>query len=57
MSNELIPTGEATAILPAGDHHSPVKVFGTEKIRETFDELCLQQAVNSRCAPGVTDVV
>ena len=57
MSNQIIPTGDATAILPAGDHHSPVKVFGTEKIRETFDDLCLQQAINSRCAPGVTDVV
>ena len=56
-THKVIPTGEATAILPAGDHHSPVKVFGTEKIRETFDDLCLQQAVNSRCAPGVTDVV
>lgn len=57
MTHKIIPTGVATAILPCGDHHSPVKVFGTEKIQETFDELCLQQAVNSRCAPGVTDVV
>ncbi|MGB7344304.1 MAG: RtcB family protein [Pirellulaceae bacterium] len=57
MDQRIIPTGEATAILPVGDHHSPVKVFGTEKIRDTFDELCLQQAINSRCAPGVTDLV
>ncbi len=57
MNHRLIPTGEATAILPAGDHHSPVKVFGTNAIQNTFDELCLQQAINSRCAPGVTDVV
>lgn len=57
MSNQIIPTGEATAILPAGDHHSPVKVFGNEAIRGTFDDLCLQQAVNSRRAPGVTEVV
>ena len=57
MTHELIPTGDATAILPAGDQHSPVKVFGTEAIRDTFDELCLQQAVNSRRAPGVTEVV
>lgn len=35
----------------------PIKVFGTEAIRETFDDLCLQQAVNSRLAPGVTDLV
>lgn len=57
MTAPLIPTGEATAILPAGDHHSPVKVFGTNAIRGTFDDLCLQQAINSRCAPGVTDLV
>ncbi len=57
MNHQVIPTGDATAILPAGDHHSPVRVFGTERIRETFDELCLQQAINSRCAPGVTDLV
>lgn len=57
MNNQLIATGDATAILPAGDHHSPVQVFGTEQIRATFDELCLQQAINSRCAPGVTDLV
>lgn len=57
MTQPLIETGEATAILPAGDRHSPVKVFGNEAIRQTFDDLCLQQAINSRCAPGVTDVV
>lgn len=57
LNHHVIPTGDATGILPAGDHHSPVKVFGNEKIRDTFDDLCLQQAINSRCAPGVTDVV
>ena len=49
-------TGEATAILPT-DTTAPVKVFGTEAIRATFDDLCLQQAVNSRRAPGVTDLI
>jgi tRNA-splicing ligase RtcB len=57
VTHPIIPTGDATAILPAGDHHSPVKVFGNEAIRNTFDDLCLQQAINSRCAPGVTEVV
>ena len=52
----LIPTGEATAILPTGTT-SPVTVIGTEAIRATFDETCLRQAVNSRLAPGVTDLV
>ncbi len=52
----MTPTGEATAILPTGTT-SPVKVFATEAIRGTFDDLCLQQAVNSRRAPGVTDLI
>ncbi len=57
MNSQIVATGDATAILPAGDRHSPVKVFGNEAIRQTFDDLCLQQAINSRCAPGVTEVV
>lgn len=52
----MIETGEATAILPT-THGEPVKVFATAPIRETFDDLCLQQAVNSRLAPGVTDLI
>ncbi len=52
---ELIPTGEATAILPTAG--KPVTVIGTEAIRRTFDEKCLQQAINSRLAPGVTELV
>ena len=54
--HELIPTGEATAILPTGTT-KPITVIGTEAIRGTFDALCLQQAVNSRLAPGVSDLV
>lgn len=52
MTTRMIATGEATAILPAGSSHSPVTVIGTEAIRETFDDLCLQQAINSRTALG-----
>lgn len=55
--HEIIPTGEATAILPTGGRTKPITVIGTEAIRGTFDELCLQQAVNSRLGPGVTDLV
>ncbi|MCC9603931.1 RtcB family protein [Stieleria sp. JC731] len=50
------PTGEATAILPTGTT-APITVIGTEAIRETFDDLCIQQAINSRTAPGVTELV
>lgn len=58
MPYEMIPTGEATAILPtANSATKPITVIGTEAIRGTFDEGCLKQAVNSRLAPGVTDLV
>ena len=32
-------------------------MIGTEAIRATFDDQTLQQAIHSRLAPGVTDVV
>jgi len=55
---ELIPTGEATAMLPvAGGKSKPITVIGTEAIRRTFDDACLQQAINSRLAPGVVELV
>lgn len=54
--HNLVETGEATAILPV-DNHKPITVIGTPKIRETFDGTCLQQAINSRMVPGVTDLV
>lgn len=43
--------------LPLADGESPITVVGTEKIVEGLDDNCLQQAVNSRMAPGVTNVV
>ena len=52
----LIPTDEATAMLPAGKVKQ-ITVIGTEAIRATFDEQTLRQAINSQLAPGVTDVV
>ncbi len=54
----FISTGEATAILPARHSNlSPITVIGTPEVRATFDDLCVQQALNSRDAPGVTEVV
>jgi len=55
----LIPTGEATAVLyaaGAGGRSEPIQVIGTEAIRRGFDEVCLQQAINVRGAPGVAEV-
>ena len=57
MEYKMIETGEATAILPTGERTPPITVIGTESIRKNFDETCLKQAVNSRLAPGVTDLV
>lgn len=51
-------TGEATGFIPLpNDSGKPITVIGTEKIRDTFDEGCLQQIMNSRMAPGVTDAI
>jgi tRNA-splicing ligase RtcB len=63
MNTDITPhainvTGEATGFLPApGSRGKPITVIGTEAIRQGFDAMCLQQALNSRGAPGVTDLV
>src|SRR3954464_11728656 len=63
MNPEPIPhsitaTGEATGFLPApGSRGKPITVIGTEAIRNGFDAKCIEQALNSRGAPGVTDLV
>lgn len=49
------PTGEATGFIPApGDKGKPITVIGTAAIRDAFDAKCIEQALNSRGAPGVT---
>lgn len=54
----IVPTGEATGFLPVkGGKVKPITVIGTDAIRATFDETCLRQAVNSRLAPGVSDLI
>jgi tRNA-splicing ligase RtcB len=51
-------TGEATGFLPARDSKGkPITVIATEAIQQTFDAKCIEQALNSRSAPGVTDLV
>jgi len=55
---DIIPTDEAVGFLPARNSQGkPITVIGTEAIRATFDAQCLNQALNSRSAPGVTDLV
>ncbi len=51
-------TGEATGFISApGNKGKPITVIGTNSIRAGFDARCLQQALNARSAPGVTDLV
>ncbi len=57
LNDSIIETGTATAMLPTGGKTKPITVIGTESIRNGFDETCLQQAINSRLAPGVTEVI
>lgn len=63
MSNEISSaviqsTGEATGFIPLpGGQGKPITVIGTHAIRDTFDAKCIEQALNSRTAPGVTDLV
>src|SRR3954469_4403624 len=55
---QIHTTGEATGFIPApGDKGKPITVIGTNSIRAGFDATCLQQALNARGAPGVTDLV
>ena len=54
----MIATGNATAILPARNSSmKPITVIGTEAIRNGLDAGCIEQALNSRGAPGVTEFV
>src|SRR5687768_13455256 len=53
---QVLPTQPAVGILPVKGR-PPITVIGTEAIRAGFDAKCLQQAINSRLAPGVTAVV
>ncbi|HEX4795582.1 MAG TPA: RtcB family protein [Humisphaera sp.] len=52
----IIPTDTAVGILPV-KNRPPITVIGTDSIRAGFDSKCLQQAINSRSAPGVSDLV
>jgi tRNA-splicing ligase RtcB len=54
----LVETGVATAFLSTpGNKGKPITVIGTRTIRDGFDAGCLQQALNSRSGPGVTDLI
>lgn len=51
-------TDEALGFIPLpGDAGKPITVVGTDAIRDSFDDHCLKQAIKSRMAPGVTDLI
>lgn len=52
----IIATDAATGILPV-PNCKPITVIGTNPIRAGFGEKTLQQAINTRLCPGVTDLV
>ncbi|HEX7652683.1 MAG TPA: RtcB family protein [Verrucomicrobiae bacterium] len=55
---QIHATGAATGFIPApGNQGKPITVIGTNSIRAGFDATCLQQALNARSAPGVTDLI
>ena len=58
IPSTITATGEATGYLPArGSRGKPITVIGTDAIRRGFDARCIEQALNSRGAPGVTDLI
>jgi tRNA-splicing ligase RtcB len=58
MNMTIHKTSDAAGFIPAPDNNGkPITVIGTDAIRDNFDQTCLQQALNSRGAPGVTDLV
>lgn len=58
MSYTIHKTGPAEGLLPTRENKGkPITVIGTDAIRDHFDESCITQALNSRGAPGVTDLV
>jgi tRNA-splicing ligase RtcB len=58
MNITLHKTTDAEGFIAAPNNNGkPITVIGTDAIRDNFDQTCLQQALNSRGAPGVTDLV
>jgi tRNA-splicing ligase RtcB len=54
----IISTGEATGILPCRNNEGkPITVIGTQAIRDGIEAQCLEQALNARSSPGVTQLV
>lgn len=61
MNHEIpafVPQSEAVSLLPSIDGKGkPIVVIGTEAIRRGFDATCVKQALATRSAPGVWELV
>ncbi|HEY7086912.1 MAG TPA: RtcB family protein [Tepidisphaeraceae bacterium] len=55
-SSRIIATEDAVGTLPVKGR-KPITVIGNNSIRAGFDAKCIQQAINSCSAPGVTELV
>lgn len=53
----LEPQAPGISYLQVTEEGSPITVIGNEAIVDGFDHKCIEQAVNSRLAPGVTNLV
>jgi len=54
----IIKTSEALGFIPVPENKGkPITVVGTDAIRDNFDQTCIKQALNSRQAPGVSELV
>lgn len=52
------PESDAIGFLPVTNSATkPITVIGTPAIRDGFDQICLKQAINSRLAPGVSELI
>ncbi len=47
---------EAISVLRVQSEERPITIIGNEKVVDGFEDSCLQQAINTKLAPGVTDV-
>ncbi len=53
----LEPQSASVSTLEVCENQPPITVIGNESIIESFDPICLQQAVNARLAPGIDELV
>ena len=50
-------SNDSISYLDSNKNGKPITFIGNESIRKTFDSTCIEQALNTRNAPGVEEVV